>query len=264
MSDARRNSNSIPEQWLSDAWIDRLVDGELSPAEYRAVVEALDRHPEHWRRCAQAFLEAQAFRQELSGWMEPAPAASEQAPVESPAIVASLEQFASDSPDDESDDADWDRSRLTASPSAAIDKSIWTKVPRSWNDYLAPLASVAVLLIVFVTGWQVGQPRDIESIGSGNRESVADSGSKINPMGHVRLAVDGRSEDVTVPYYYPADYANVSRVSTSSGQGSSVEQLIGNRAVERQRAVMPSRLDERRDVLLPIEVISIPGQTDFQ
>lgn len=49
-----------------DRQLDRLVDGELSPEEYRTFVKSLDETPEGWRRCAVAFLESQAWRQELS------------------------------------------------------------------------------------------------------------------------------------------------------------------------------------------------------
>jgi hypothetical protein len=49
-----------------DARFDRLVDGELSPDEYQALLAALDDEPGGWRRCALAFLEAQALGHELS------------------------------------------------------------------------------------------------------------------------------------------------------------------------------------------------------
>ena len=45
--------------------LDRLVDGELSAQEYRALLAALDEEPDSWRRCAMAFLEAQTLGQEL-------------------------------------------------------------------------------------------------------------------------------------------------------------------------------------------------------
>ncbi|MEX2138009.1 MAG: hypothetical protein WD894_02020 [Pirellulales bacterium] len=44
---------------------DRLVDGELSATEERALVAALDAQPDGWRRCAAAFLEARAWRSDL-------------------------------------------------------------------------------------------------------------------------------------------------------------------------------------------------------
>ena len=48
------------------ARFDRLVDGELSPAEYRALLASLDDEPDGWRCCALAFLEAQAMGSELA------------------------------------------------------------------------------------------------------------------------------------------------------------------------------------------------------
>jgi len=45
--------------------LERLVDGELSGAEYRGLIASLDDEPAGWRRCALAFLEAQALGQDL-------------------------------------------------------------------------------------------------------------------------------------------------------------------------------------------------------
>ena len=50
---------------VTDEWLDRLVDGELCEEEYRRVLTALDAQPDGWRRCAAAFLEAQAWGREL-------------------------------------------------------------------------------------------------------------------------------------------------------------------------------------------------------
>src|SRR5262245_54952528 len=55
----RQNESSI------GARLERLVDGELSPEEYRALLASLDEEPGLWRQCALAFLEAQALRHEL-------------------------------------------------------------------------------------------------------------------------------------------------------------------------------------------------------
>jgi hypothetical protein len=45
--------------------IDRLVDAELTAAEERNLLSALDFQPDGWRRCALAFLEARAWKTEL-------------------------------------------------------------------------------------------------------------------------------------------------------------------------------------------------------
>lgn len=55
------------DTFADDARFDRLVDGELSAAEYRQLLASLDDEPGGWRRCALAFLEAQAWGQDLRG-----------------------------------------------------------------------------------------------------------------------------------------------------------------------------------------------------
>ncbi|MEJ7637798.1 MAG: hypothetical protein WKF75_07380, partial [Singulisphaera sp.] len=46
--------------------IDRLVDGELDPAERHALLVRFETEPGGWRRCALAFLEAQSWREALA------------------------------------------------------------------------------------------------------------------------------------------------------------------------------------------------------
>jgi hypothetical protein len=50
---------------LTDAFFDRIVDGDLSPAELRAALDRLESQPDGWKRCALAFLEAQCWRESL-------------------------------------------------------------------------------------------------------------------------------------------------------------------------------------------------------
>jgi hypothetical protein len=57
--------------------LDRLVDGELSETERRSLLLRLEQSPDGWRRCALAFLEAQAWRGEARSFVqEPAAAAT--------------------------------------------------------------------------------------------------------------------------------------------------------------------------------------------
>jgi hypothetical protein len=60
------SSSNRSNRSLDDVQVQRLVDGELSAEEYRALLAGLDEEPGGWRRCAMAFLEAQALTQELS------------------------------------------------------------------------------------------------------------------------------------------------------------------------------------------------------
>jgi len=66
--------------------MDRLVDGELSDADRKALLSGLDHEPEGWRRCALAFLEAQAWKQELRFIAKPQ--AAQDSRVESDEVLA--------------------------------------------------------------------------------------------------------------------------------------------------------------------------------
>jgi hypothetical protein len=54
-------------EYPRDPRIDLLVDGELAPQERRDLLLACEAHPELWRTCALAFLEAQAWRADFQG-----------------------------------------------------------------------------------------------------------------------------------------------------------------------------------------------------
>lgn len=48
-----------------DILFDRLVDGEMSLAERRALIRSLDSRPDGWRKCALAFLESQTWQNDV-------------------------------------------------------------------------------------------------------------------------------------------------------------------------------------------------------
>lgn len=60
---------------ITDDTLQRLVDGELNPAEYQDALLALEDDPSTcesnaWRRCALGFLEAQAFELGAKSWLD--------------------------------------------------------------------------------------------------------------------------------------------------------------------------------------------------
>jgi hypothetical protein len=59
--------STVHDEWnpLDDRTLDRLVDGALTAEERRALLARFEREPEGWRRCALAFLEAQAWCEAL-------------------------------------------------------------------------------------------------------------------------------------------------------------------------------------------------------
>jgi hypothetical protein len=58
------DSNPTPAEELLR--LDKLVDGELDDAQRRQLLTDLENQPEGWRRCALAFLEAQAWKRSLA------------------------------------------------------------------------------------------------------------------------------------------------------------------------------------------------------
>ncbi|TWT85396.1 hypothetical protein Pla123a_02030 [Posidoniimonas polymericola] len=59
---------------ILDQDLDRLADGELSPAERRELLQALESSPTDWRRCALAFVESQVLREEFRALTGESPA----------------------------------------------------------------------------------------------------------------------------------------------------------------------------------------------
>jgi hypothetical protein len=57
---------------IDDDWIDRIVDGALTPAQLRAAIDRLDRQPDGWKRCALAFLEVQCWSEAFRALAESA------------------------------------------------------------------------------------------------------------------------------------------------------------------------------------------------
>jgi anti-sigma factor RsiW len=70
------SDNHQPPGAGDDRLIDRLVDGELSEAERRALLLRLETNPDGWRRCALAFLEAQTWREAFGPLAASAPSAA--------------------------------------------------------------------------------------------------------------------------------------------------------------------------------------------
>lgn len=56
----------LDELILGELILDRLVDNDLNPEEYKAVLKLVEEKPDGWRRLALAFLESQALENELS------------------------------------------------------------------------------------------------------------------------------------------------------------------------------------------------------
>src|SRR5690349_17727894 len=99
-----------------DNRIERLVDGELSAEDYRALLASLEDEPGGWKRCALAFLEDQALAAEMG------------------AIRRRLDL------------------REQQSPEAPLQKQSRTLKSRAWRQMPMLLAMAASLLAAFALG----------------------------------------------------------------------------------------------------------------
>jgi hypothetical protein len=115
-----------PPKPLGDAFIDRIVDGELTPAELRAAIDRLDHEPDAWKRCALAFLEAQCWRESLRAIGEPTrlPVDSHTSSIPLSAMPSSQKQ------------GRWLRRAIVAATVAASFVLGW--VGQAWRPLIAP------------------------------------------------------------------------------------------------------------------------------
>jgi len=178
-----------------DAQFDRLVDGELSPTEYRAFLASLDDQPDGWRRCALAFLEAQALRGTLSS-MIPVTPTKPAVPNTAQDRAAAPSEAAVSRP---TDSQRWSQALYLATVAASLVLAFylgsWTKPPSiSPSDYLAQSSRNDADA---VANTPVDKGRSVAQSPAARETSPRNS-----PLGNVTLAVNG-SEDqqIDVPVY---------------------------------------------------------------
>lgn len=218
---------SVP---ADDLPFDRLIDGELSSREYRELLAALEASPDGWRRCALAFLEAQALdaevgsmREDLEARVGPLvkPVATAQSPI--PWMVV-----------------------LTIAAGLLVAVGLGYSL-RGW---LAPRASGSSELV------QVEEPAVPQS--QVPRTKVE---SQSKPLGDLTLVVDNgnaRGEEIRVPVFAAKDAAE--RLSFEpSGLPPDVRQALERTGhhIEEQRQFVPVDLRDGRQVVLPVEQFRI-------
>jgi hypothetical protein len=235
------------------ARFDRLVDGELSSAEYQALLAALDEEPDGWRRCALSFLEAQALERELgslrSERIEPAAAPSL-------ALVQPSPQ-----------------------PQA---------LPHRVSYPLMALAVAASFLVAFGLGLAIRHDGSPDGTGTGqiaetnppapsqsddralaSNDRNADSGSSPapragdQPMGNVTLVVDGQrpadQQRVEVPLYNYDQVGQDYLTSDQSALSPEVREMLerNGHQFRSHRQLVPMRLNDGQQAVFPMEEVEI-------
>ncbi len=220
-----------------ESQLQRLVDGELSAGEYRALLASLDEEPGGWRQCAMAFLESQALTQELG---------QERAQL---------------------------RHSLDLPEPEPLRDSIATSNGHAWEKAQVVLAIAASFLLAFGLGLALptilrfGQ----EVAGGGNRneespvvmtDGRADAGNPLDDMryvGDVRLLVDGAADGSQaagrVPVYEVSRDATQFLKSESPALGPELLDLLGKIGYEvrHDEQYFPAPLDDGRQIIVPVE-----------
>ncbi|MCE9603604.1 MAG: hypothetical protein K8U03_01735 [Planctomycetia bacterium] len=225
--------------------LDRLVDGELNEGERRAILLRLEHSPDGWRRCALAFLEAQAWKLEARAVVtEPAPATPKSS---------------------------------TTSDSRIQPASLARKTWNGLSVWVPSVLAAGVLIAVIYPQWNgrwnketyVPVARQSDPQLPAGAPAYANSGRGSE---NVRLVVapgpGGEQRVVDVPLIEPdkmneALFGQIGQQLTPE-MVKTLEQN-GNRVV-RERRLMPITLGDGRRVVVPVEQVEIRplGNQAFQ
>jgi hypothetical protein len=246
MNEIRHNHASNPDD---DIRFDRLVDGELPPDEYRALVASLDDEPGGWRRCAMAFLESQALAGELVSTRR----------------SLDLSDDSGNAPGIELGSGDTSRPPLRLGPFEAktllamaasflVAFGLGVALPRVW-PLMQPDATV-------IAGLPAG-PSD-PGVADGNSPTPSGAGANprhdaFKPVANVRLVVDGPGGDSTsvgeVPMYELPGSVEQWLVNQRPALSREVLQTLKDRGhqVERNLEYVPVQLEDGRQGIVPVE-----------
>lgn len=213
--------------------LDRLVDGELSPAEYRRVLLALEQQPAAWRKCAEAFLQAQAWERDFG---EMRAAAEVKPPAEPTAELSSRRNTTHD----------WLRMLFVAAASFLfaffIAQGFWRA--RENQVVVGPNQPM-----VSLPGAENPAPNPLVS---------TDPRQRNQPLGSVQLAVNRTGSDepalVEVPVYAQADASEMVKTYRPALPEDLVEELqaAGHR-IDRQGQYISVPLADGQQMMVPVE-----------
>ncbi len=219
--------------------LDRLVDGELSTAEQRALMARLETEPDGWRRCALAFLESQALGAELGSLRR---ALDERPRLELPSV---------------------------AGPAVRVPYSAQRSVWQARAMFL--LAMAASFVAAFALG--VVAPRyfslhtqepslagnSTDRTGQSSAAGIAENSHKtLRPLGNLRLVMDGRNGEAIeagqLPVYEASsDWSGV--LGNEQPMGSEMVELLRRSGfdVQHEQRLVPAPLEDGRQLIVPVD-----------
>ncbi len=227
-----------------DHGIDLLVDGELDDKRRRELLLRLESVPGGWRRCALAFLEAQAWRQESQTvLMKPQPAIAVTAPMSMGPVARNL---------------------------------LWRG---AWGNLLAVAASFGVAFALGAWYRSGGEGMNNASILGGgplaqstqSADDVKTDDAWMGPDGYVTLLMDGvadgESKQLRLPVHTINGAFDPALVSQPLKLPSELLEQIerSGQTVRHQRQFVPLSLQDGRRMIVPMDEMQIvPVARTFQ
>jgi hypothetical protein len=222
-----------------DIRFDRLTDGALSPQEYKSLLASLDDEPGGWRRCALAFLEAQAWRGELG--------AIAREPIEMPSPPQPMVRQSAAKP------SPWKYPLMALAMAASflLAFGLGLAARTSWfGDGAAPAGALAV----------DNAPRDSQE--NHPRASAHDSqfASDDGPLGNIQLVLEGANDgagprQVELPVYHIRHGGATYLDDNISALPPEIQQLLQHNGLQllRERTLLPLELEGGQQMVVPVE-----------
>lgn len=236
--------------------LERLVDGELPPDEYRALLTSLDEEPAGWRECALAFLEAQAMGRELVA-------------VRAGELTRPAKETAT---------------ATTAKPRTASSGAAATTLAGNAKLFLAVAASFLVAFTLGVTvpyldqtSWLVFRPTNTSLPGVSGAGQIADETPLLSPqwaapdrtrgagspeqIGNVRLVVNGPNDTTTdageLPVYDLSEETAHLVNQQAIPDWAIREMHRRGLQINRSQEYVPVEMEDGRQLILPVESYQI-------
>lgn len=255
------NAEGTPNRALGESpderLFDLLVDGELSTEEQRELFARLDARPEGWRRCALAFVEAQAWRSDLRPMtavsvkdLSPAPS-----PVESPAKTTPEEVPATPAhPARAFRLPGWTQAALTLAASVLCAFFLGLEARRQWPATDAT-RNIAVVPDVPRVADKAPSPAD-------NQATLVSQNELVGALTLGRTP----QESVEVPVFRGPEYEQWVR-DQPSAIPEDVRRAMeaSGHHVEVERRFVPLTLEDGRQVIVSVEDVEVrPANSRFQ
>jgi len=243
-----------PDARSFDRLLDRLVDGELTSSEYRSFVKSLDECPDGWRRCGLAFLESQAWRQDISV-IRTSEAAKETSRGRSTKVWGHVA-------------VRW--SAIAASWLAALSIGVWwssptTLMPRNLDPFWADNVSRSLPSVTAPAMHERVAHSNAASLNQVGGLGASPSGEALvggEPAGEVEFVMAGDHGDWQISKRLPLRSSEQEQIPEANTDFWSTPQVVellrrSGREVNRQQEMVPFDLPDGRQILMPVEKVEV-------